>query len=60
VRVTLVKNGAAVGTWAGETPLRTVYRETFDGKPTVFRVDVRGRSPHQALSNPIFVTPPTP
>jgi hypothetical protein len=60
VRVTLVKNGAAVGTWTGETPLRTVYRETFDGKPTVFRVDVRGRSPHQALSNPIFVTPPTP
>jgi len=57
VRVTLVKNGVAAAAWTGETPFRTVYRETFDGKPTVFRVDARGRSPHQVLSNPIFVTP---
>jgi hypothetical protein len=57
LRVTLVKNGAAAAGWTGRTPFRTVYRETFDGTPAVFRVDARGPAPHQALSNPIFVTP---
>jgi hypothetical protein len=57
IRVTLVRNGTTAGVWTGQTPFRTVYRETFDGKPAVFRVDARGRAPHQALGNPIFVTP---
>jgi hypothetical protein len=53
VRVTLVKNGAVVRAWTAALPFRTVHRETFDGSPTFYRLDVRG--PGRLLSNPIFV-----
>jgi len=53
VRVTLVKNGAVVRAWTAAPPFRTVHRETFDGAPTFYRLDVRG--PGRLLSNPIFV-----
>jgi hypothetical protein len=53
VRVALVRNGAVVRTWAGPPPFRAVYRDTFDGSPTFYRLDVRG--PGRLLSNPIFV-----
>jgi hypothetical protein len=53
VRVTLVKNGAVVRAWTAAPPFRTVHRETFDGSPTFYRLDVRG--PGRLLSNPIFV-----
>lgn len=56
VRVTLVRNGAVVGAWSGATPFRTVHRETFDGAPAFFRLDVRGLG--RLLSNPIFVRRP--
>lgn len=55
LRVKLVRNGAIVGLWAASAPFRTVYRETFDGAPAVFRVDVAGRV--RLLTNPIFVMP---
>lgn len=58
VRVSLVRNGAVVEAWAGQTPFRAVYREPADGAPTVFRVDVRSTPPHRLLSSPIFVTRP--
>jgi len=53
VRVTLVRNGAVVRAWTGPPPFRTVHRDTFDGSPTFYRLDVRG--PGRLLSNPIFV-----
>lgn len=59
VRVTLVRSGAAVGAWAGATPFRVVHRETFDGAPAYFRLDVRGQgAAHHLLTNPIFVRTP--
>jgi len=57
VRVTLVRNGAVVEAWAGQTPFRAVHREQADG-PTVFRVDVRSTAPHRLLTSPIFVGGP--
>ncbi len=56
VRVTLVRNGAIAGAWAGATPLRRVHREVFEGAPVYYRLDVRG--PGRVLSNPIFVRRP--
>jgi len=56
VRVTLVRNGAAVDVWTGPTPIRTVRRERFDGGPAFYRLDVRGAG--RLLSNPIFVRRP--
>jgi hypothetical protein len=42
-----------VRAWTGTPPFRTVHRDTFDGSPTFYRLDVRG--PGRLLSNPIFV-----
>jgi len=53
VHVTLVRNGDVVGAWTGPPPFRKVHRETFDGSPTFYRLEVRG--PGRLLSNPIFV-----
>ena len=53
VRVTLVRNGTVVGAWTGPAPIRAVHRDTYDGAPTFYRLDVRG--PGRLLSNPIFV-----
>ncbi|MGH7345889.1 MAG: hypothetical protein ACREK4_13325 [Candidatus Rokuibacteriota bacterium] len=53
VRVTLVRNGVVVGAWTGPPPFRTVHRDTYDGSPTFYRLDVRGAG--RLLSNPIFV-----
>ena len=55
-RLTLVRNGAVVGAWTGPTPIRVVHRDTFDGAPAFYRLDVRG--PGRLLSNPIFVKRP--
>jgi hypothetical protein len=57
IRVTLVRNGAPVEAWAGQTPFRALYRDTTAETPLVFRVDVHGRSPHRLLTSPIFVGP---
>jgi len=58
VRVTLVRNGTVAEAWSGSTPLSVAYDDTSDGTPLVYRVDVRGRAPHQLVTNPIFVTTP--
>jgi hypothetical protein len=55
-RVTLVRNGAVVAGWTGPTPFQAVHRETFDGAPAFYRLDVRG--PGRLLTNPIFVKRP--
>src|SRR5262249_21597692 len=58
VRVTLVRNGTVAGAWPGPTPLSVAHEDTYEGAPLVYRVDVRGRAPHQLVSNPIFVRAP--
>jgi hypothetical protein len=58
VRLTLVKNGAVVEAWAGQTPFQTVRRESTDGRPAVYRLDVRSTAPHRLLTSPIFVAGP--
>ena len=58
VRVTLVRNGTVAEAWSGSTPLSVAHDDTYDGTPLVYRVDVRGRAPHQLVTNPIFVTAP--
>jgi hypothetical protein len=55
IRVTLVRNGAVLDAWPGAGAVRVTHREIFDGEPLVFRLDVRGPSPHRVLSSPIFV-----
>lgn len=58
VRIALVKNGAVAGIWAPATPFHAVFRDTFDGKPAVYRLEVRGPAPHHLVSSPIFVRRP--
>jgi len=58
LRVTLVRNGAAVETWAGQTPFTAVHEETFDGTPLFFRMEARSGAVHQLLTNPVFVRKP--
>jgi hypothetical protein len=58
VRVTLIRNGAVLDTWSGDTSVRATYREPFDGRPLFFRIEARGRTPHRILSSPIFVGRP--
>ncbi|HMH52709.1 MAG TPA: hypothetical protein VK548_20905 [Candidatus Acidoferrum sp.] len=58
LRVTLVRNGAVLDGWSGDASVRATYREVFDGRPVVFRIDARGRTPHRILSSPIFVSLP--
>ncbi len=57
VRALLVRNGQVVQLWMGKTPLRVVHREAVGGAPAYYRLEVRGPTPHQILSNPIFVKP---
>jgi hypothetical protein len=54
VRVTLIRNGSIVAAWSGATPLRARHRETWDGRPAVFRLEARGTG-GRLLSNPVFV-----
>jgi hypothetical protein len=58
VRVTLVRNGAVLNGWSGDTGVRATHREIFEGQPLVFRIDTRARVPHRLVSNPIFVGRP--
>lgn len=58
LRVSLVRNGRVAEAWAGRPPLPVVWRETFDGRPLVLRLDARGQPPHRLLSNPIVVVTP--
>lgn len=58
LRVTLVRNGAVLNAWSGETSVRATHREVFDGHPLVFRIDARARVPHRLVANPIFVVRP--
>jgi hypothetical protein len=57
VRVTLVRSGSVIAAWSGAAPLRNIHRETWDGKPAVFRLEARGGGA-RLLSNPIFVKAP--
>ena len=57
VRVTLIRNGAVQGAWAGATPLQIFHREIADGLPDVFRLEARGPASTRLLTNPIFVKP---
>jgi hypothetical protein len=54
VRVTLLRNGSVVAAWSGATPFRATHRETWDGRPAVFRLEARGAGT-RLLSNPVFV-----
>jgi len=54
VRVTLIRNGSIVATWSGTTPLRSIHREAWDGRPAVFRLEARAAGA-RLLSNPVFV-----
>jgi hypothetical protein len=56
LKVVLVKDGAVAEAWAGATPFRTTHRETWDGRPAVFRLEARGAG-GRLLSSPIFVRP---
>jgi hypothetical protein len=58
VRLTLVRNGEVMEAWAGQTPFQTVRRESTDGRPAVYRLDVRSTAPHRLLTSPIFVAAP--
>lgn len=56
VEALLIRSGEVIVRKAGMTPLALEYREeALAGSAAVFRVQVRGESPHQLLSNPIFV-----
>lgn len=54
LKVVLLKNGEIADAWTGGTPFRATYRETWDGRPTVFRLEARGAG-GRLLSSPIFV-----
>jgi hypothetical protein len=54
VRVTLLRNGSVVAAWSGSTPFRATHRETWDGRPAVFRLEARAAGT-RLLSNPVFV-----
>jgi hypothetical protein len=56
LKVVLVRNGEIVEAWAGATPFRATHRETWDGRPAVFRLEARGAG-GRLLSSPIFVRP---
>jgi hypothetical protein len=56
VRVTLVRNGSIVAAWSGATPFRAAHRETWDGRPALFRLEARAAGA-RLLSNPVFVRP---
>lgn len=58
VRLSLVRNGTVAEAWAGQTPFETVRRESADGRPAVYRLDVRSTAPHRLLTSPIFVVAP--
>lgn len=54
LKVVLLKNGEVADAWTGGTPFRATYRETWDGRPAVFRLEARGGA-GRLLSSPIFV-----
>ncbi len=54
LKVVLIKNGEIASAWTGGTPFRATHRETWDGRPTVFRLEARGAG-GRLLSSPIFV-----
>jgi hypothetical protein len=54
LKILLLKNGDIIEAWTGGTPFRATYRETWDGRPTVFRLEARGAG-GRLLSSPIFV-----
>jgi hypothetical protein len=56
LKVVLVRNGEIAEAWAGATPFRATHRETWDGRPAVFRLEARGAG-GRLLSSPIFVRP---
>jgi len=55
VRVALVRSGETAEVWSATTPASLVHREAFDGRPLVYRLDVRGSTPHRVLTGPVFV-----
>ncbi len=57
VEVLVIRSGEVVQTLRGETPLslRFTERPVPPGTNLYYRLQVRGPTPHQILSNPIFV-----
>jgi hypothetical protein len=51
-------HGSVAAVWSGSTPFRATHRETWDGRPAVFRLDARASGGGRLLSNPIFVRTP--
>jgi hypothetical protein len=56
LRVVLVKDGIIAEAWTGTTPFRAAHRETWDGRPAVFRLEARGGG-GRLLSSAIFLRP---
>jgi len=56
LKVVLIKNGEIANAWTGGTPFTGIHRETWDGRPAVFRLEARGGG-GRLLSSPIFVRP---
>jgi hypothetical protein len=56
LKVVLIRDGAIAEAWTGATPFRATHRETWDGRPAVFRIEARGAG-GRLLSSPIFVRP---
>ena len=56
LKVVLVKDGTIAEAWTGGTPFRGTHRESWDGRPAVFRLEARGAG-GRVLSSPIFVRP---
>ena len=54
LKVVLIKNGEIANAWTRGTPFTAVHRETWDGRPAVFRLEARGGG-GRLLSSPIFV-----
>jgi len=56
LKVVLIKNGEVANAWTTTTPFRASHKETWDGRPTVFRLEARGGG-GRLLSSAIFVRP---
>jgi hypothetical protein len=56
LKVVLIKNGEIAEAWTRGTPFTASHRETWDGRPAVFRLEARGGG-GRLLSSPIFVRP---
>ena len=56
LKVVLIKNGEIADAWTTATPFRATHRESWDGRPSVFRLEARGAG-GRLLSSAIFLRP---